>query len=138
MTSSSEPQRRRILVVDDNALTRSMISDIAAAAGFEPVIATSGEEAIRLVMQQDVQVAVVDQILAGITGAEFIRWTRTSPNPAVHTLPVVAVSGRFGSEQEMMAAGACCFLQKPFDEPRLVKALRWAADTYPRGGASEP
>ncbi|MGC3997362.1 MAG: response regulator [Anaeromyxobacter sp.] len=125
----------RVLVVEDEELLREMIADAIEQAGMAPVCAASGEAAVRIAQQEELGVAVVDHRLSGITGAEFIRWVKESPAPHLQQLPLIGVSGHLGTEQEMLACGACCFIQKPLEVPTLLKAIRWALEVYRTSGA---
>ena len=71
-------------------------------------------------------IAVVDQWMPGMTGAELIRILRAVPLPEVRAMPIVGLSGRGGSEHELLAAGAATFVAKPFGELDLVGAVRAA------------
>jgi CheY-like chemotaxis protein len=123
-------ERRRVLIVEDDVLVRTVIADVAAGAGYDPVCAPSVEDAIRVALRDTPHAAIVDRDLSGATGCELIRLVHDSPDERVRALPIIGISGRLGSEQEMLEAGACCFLEKPIDEYRLGRAIRWAIDVY--------
>lgn len=63
---------RRILVVDDERLTRISLADFLQEAGYETVSTGDGESAIRLQEKQPFDVCIVDIRLPGIDGVETI------------------------------------------------------------------
>jgi CheY-like chemotaxis protein len=116
----------RVLVVDDSLQIRSLLAHALRLRGFTPVEADGGAAALRLVMTQAFAIAIIDQHMPGMTGAELIRFVRGSPDPRVRSVPIIGLSGRPGSEHELLAAGAGVFLPKPFGEAELAAALRLA------------
>lgn len=120
----SEPLR--VLVVDDSVQIRSLLVHALRLRGFVSVEADGGAAALRLAMSGPFAIAIVDQHMPGMTGAELIRFLRGSPDPRVRSMPIIGLSGRPGSEQELLTAGAEVFLPKPFGESELAAALRLA------------
>jgi CheY-like chemotaxis protein len=118
----------RILVVDDAEQVRKILVQTLRALGFEPLQAESAPEALRLVLAGPPDVAIVDQWMPDMTGAELVRLMRASGDPRVRGVPVIGLSGRPGSERELLAAGALTFLPKPFRIAQLTAALRLALE----------
>ncbi|WP_242345950.1 response regulator [Anaeromyxobacter terrae] len=118
----------RILVVDDAEPVRKILVQTLRALGFEPLQADSGSAALRLALAVQPDVAIVDQWMPEMTGAELILRLHASPDARVRAMTVIGLSGRPGSERELLAAGALTFLPKPFRIAQLVAALRIAVD----------
>jgi CheY-like chemotaxis protein len=118
----------RILVVDDAEQVRKILVQTLRALGFEPLQADSGPAALHLVLATPPDVAIVDQWMPDLTGAELVRLMRASSDPRVRAIPVIGLSGRPGSERELLAAGALTFLPKPFRIAQLMAALRLALE----------
>jgi CheY-like chemotaxis protein len=116
----------RVLVVDDAEAIRRLVAQALRQHGFEVLLAESGPEALRMAIDARPAIAVVDQWMPGMTGAELIRILRAVPLPEVRAMPIVGLSGRGGSERELLAAGAATFVAKPFGELDLVAAVRAA------------
>jgi CheY-like chemotaxis protein len=126
-----------VLVVDDSVQIRALLSHALRLRGLRPVEADGGAAALRLVMTAPFAIAIIDQHMPGMTGAELIRLVRGSPDPRVRSVPIIGLSGRPGSEQELLTAGAEVFLPKPFGEAELAAALRLAlADRLGNAGAA--
>ncbi len=121
----------RILVVDDAEPVRKILVQTLRALGFDPLQADSGPAALRLALAVQPAVAIVDQWMPEMTGAELIRHLHACPDAGVRAMAVIGLSGRPGSERELLAAGALTFLPKPFRIAQLVAALRIAVDPVP-------
>jgi CheY-like chemotaxis protein len=118
----------RVLVVDDAEAIRRLVAQALRQHGFEVLLADNGPEALRMAVDARPAVAVVDQWMPGMTGAELIRLLRAAPLPELRAMPIVGLSGKGGSEDELLAAGAGSFVSKPFGELDLVGAVRAALD----------
>ncbi len=117
-----EPQT--ILVVDDAEPVRTILVHALRLRGFNAIEADGGPAALRAVLASPPTLAIVDQWMPEMTGAELIQLLRTSPEPRIRALPVIGLSGRPGSESELVGAGAQTFLSKPFGGAQLDAALR--------------
>jgi CheY-like chemotaxis protein len=119
---------RKVLIVDDNLITRAMLRDIVKGAGFEVAVADSAETAVRAIVMNVPDVAIVDQHLGGVDGADFVRWLHACPIPDVRDVRLIGISGRVESKKDLVDAGACAFLAKPFQEDKLLSAVQTALD----------
>jgi CheY-like chemotaxis protein len=117
---------KRILVVDDNALLRTLLTQSLEHAGYEALSAESGEAALEAVRLSPPDVCVVDQVMPGMSGSELIRALRASPDERVRSLPAVGLSGWEGAERELLAAGAAVAVRKPCGVEPLLAGVRRA------------
>ncbi|HEY6100547.1 MAG TPA: response regulator, partial [Anaeromyxobacter sp.] len=69
----------RILVVDDNHLIRRLLDLILEGAGYVPVEAESGEEALVLAAEAQPDLIIVDEAMPRMRGSDLIRAIRRSP-----------------------------------------------------------
>lgn len=113
----------RILVVDDNHLIRRLLDLMLEGAGYVPVEAESGEEALALASEAEPDLCIVDEVMPGMHGSDVIRAIRRSRDPRLARVPVIGISGRNGAARELLAAGATTFVPKPLDEPRILAAI---------------
>jgi two-component system, OmpR family, phosphate regulon response regulator PhoB len=113
----------RILVVDDNHLIRRLLDLILEAAGYVPVEAESGEEALALAPEAAPDLFIVDEAMPGMRGSELIRAIRRSSDPRLASVPVIGISGRAGAARELLAAGATTFVPKPVEEEQILDAV---------------
>ncbi len=116
---------RRIVIVDDNQLTRVLLRDALAEADYDVEAYASAQEALAALLAGEPPVAcIIDQVLPGMTGVELVRSIRAARDARVRTLPIVGISSRFGAE--LVAAGADAVVGKPFTEGKLTAAVEAA------------
>jgi CheY-like chemotaxis protein len=65
-----------ILITDDDRESRETLRDIVEPQGYRAVLASSGEEAIEIVLHQPVHVVLLDMHMPTLTGLETIRLVR--------------------------------------------------------------
>ncbi|HTP29789.1 MAG TPA: response regulator [Anaeromyxobacteraceae bacterium] len=114
-----------ILVVDDNEVIRVIASKILADAGYVPFSAPDGKAALQLLDSHVFDLVIVDFVMPGMLGDDFVRCLRNHRNAAVRQIPVLGLSGsRRDAEALFGAAGATDHLSKPLAEPTLLEAVR--------------
>jgi len=120
-----EPPRahRRVLVVEDNAALRALLSMALESNGYVTLTAETGELALDLAAVDPPDVWIVDGAIPGMTGADLVRRLRASPDARLRDAPVLGVSGRDESAFELRRAGAWKTLRKPLDERSLLAWL---------------
>jgi len=104
----------RILVVDDSALYRKLLTEAASSLPeAEAVAVSSGEFALRRLETEKFDLVLLDLFMEGMSGAEALEKIKAS-HPK---LPVVMVSGATGRDAEItmgcLAKGAIEFIAKP-------------------------
>jgi DNA-binding NarL/FixJ family response regulator len=113
-----------VLIVDDDAGTRDLISTLLRRAGFETRLAADGDEALELADEGRPSVAVVDVNLGkGRSGYEICQELRDR----FENLPVVMVSGERTESFDRVAGlllGAGDYIVKPFDPDELIARVR--------------
>lgn len=134
---ASRPMDRplRVLVVDDNAPLRFHLGEALRNLGYLVYEADGGAAALRVALEVLPAIAIVDQWMPGMTGAELIRFLRAAPQAEIRTVRIIGLSGRPGSESELLGAGARVFLRKPFGELELRAALEAVLRDEPDAGA---
>jgi adenylate cyclase len=96
---------------------------VLAPRGYTIVAATSGEEALRLVESEPVDLVLLDVVMPGIDGLEVCRRLRASD--ATRFLPVVMITaGADRDKTNAIDAGADDFITKPFDQAELLARVR--------------
>jgi len=110
---------KKILVADDEAHIRHIVSMKLANAGYEVVTAEDGEEALELALAEHPDLVITDYQMPYLTGLEMCA--RLRANAATRQTPVLMLTARgFDIEpHEMSAAGIVGVLSKPFS-PREV------------------
>ena len=108
-----------VLAVDDQAANLRLLDAVLTPRGYRVLQATSGEEALAVLADQDVDLVLLDIVMPGWDGYETCRRIRADERTAY--LPVVMITAS-GNEQRIRAleAGADDFVTKPFDQSELV------------------
>jgi putative two-component system response regulator len=122
----------RILVIDDNAVAREVMSDMLESSGYEVVCASSANEALTLFIDDRIGLVLTDIVMPDLSGLELLESMRLHrPN-----LPIVLVTGANTRDNltEALRRGADGLVAKPFTKEELDQALTRALD---RAGRSE-
>jgi two-component system, cell cycle sensor histidine kinase and response regulator CckA len=109
---------RTILVVDDEAVTRSYVERALAAHGYEVLLATDGEEALEIIntTTREISLVITDLVMPGMGGHAFALEVARLPSPP----PLLYISAYDKPPGEM----AKRFLQKPFTIQELLQTVR--------------
>jgi len=127
----------RILVVDDNPMSRELAQDVLVDAGHEVRPAAGVEEALEAVAAFAPAVVLLDWHLKGATGADVLAVVRARDAPGRKPVRVVVVTADIRPELRAaaIAAGADALVTKPYRASQLLSAIDGAPDGD-GGGAS--
>ncbi len=126
-----------ILVVEDDQDINRLLCKILEGGGYCCRPAFSGSEAMLWAGQYEYDLVLLDLMLPGLTGEEFIARIRES-----RTMPIIVLSAKAGLESrvEVLRLGADDFIPKPFDNAevlaRVEAQLRRYKQFSPQGSAS--
>jgi len=110
-----------ILAVDDRRENRELVARNLSRLGHFVVTAATGEEALDVLAQSDVDVVLLDLLMPGMNGHEVLR--RIKERPEWRATPVIVISGSQDMDGiiECIEAGADDYMFKPFN-PVLLQA----------------
>ena len=112
----------KILIVDDAAFMRMMLSDILVEKGYQIAgEAENGEEAIRLYKELKPDLVTMDIVMPGVGGIESIREILKIDSKA--KIVVVSALGQQALVKEAIKAGAKGFVVKPFKPEKVVEEV---------------
>ncbi|HEX2060672.1 MAG TPA: response regulator [Thermoanaerobaculia bacterium] len=120
----------RVLVVEDDPHAYELISSALGSAGFLPIRARHGDEALRLAKEWQPIAVTLDLVLPGVDGWEVLK--RLKSDDATRTLPVVIIS-MVENRELGLALGADDYFVKPVDRERLLDRLRAIASRTGNG-----
>lgn len=115
---------RPIVVVDDDAVSRHVLSAALTRAGLEHVTLGSGSDALTYLSTHEAELLLLDLVMPDPDGYELLR--RFRADPKTRSLPIVVLTG-VDDEDEVtraFAAGADDFVKKPFRSDELVARVR--------------
>ncbi|OQX19938.1 MAG: hypothetical protein BWK76_02900 [Desulfobulbaceae bacterium A2] len=114
----------RILVVDDEMMQREVAAKMLKLLGYEVYTVAGGEDAVRFLHQQPVDLVLLDMLMDGMNGVETFRAIRAI-NPVQKAIIASGYSGstEFDQAREL---GARCLLMKPYSMVQLGQAVRMA------------
>jgi two-component system cell cycle response regulator DivK len=115
---------KRILVVDDQPDNRQIIRDLLDATDYELTEAENGEQALAAVAKQRPDLILMDIQLPIMDGYEATR--RIKADPALRSIPIIAVTSYAlsGEEQKARAAGCDGYVTKPYSPRLLLTRIR--------------
>jgi DNA-binding response OmpR family regulator len=114
----------RVLVVDDEREIRDLLKISLLAEGYEVVVASNGEEAIRLAKTGNPQVILLDIEMPGIDGIETCK--RLEADEKTRLIPIIMMTALGDRDIDAYLEGAVDVVKKPFDAVQLairVKAI---------------
>ena len=119
-----------ILIIDDNADIRSILKDLIIDAGYSTRVAANYNQALIEIDKKLPDVAIIDVKLdkGDNDGIELLNHIKQKNKD----VPVIIISGHANIEMAIksLKSGAFEFIQKPFDQERLLNFVRRAVENY--------
>ena len=128
-------RRLRVLVVDDDPQTLSLVRDTLTKAHFEPLLTGDPQAVGRLIQENRPQLVLLDLMLPETDGIELMEAV-----PALKELPVIFLSA-YGGDQRVARAlemGADDYIVKPFSPTELVARIHTVLRRWVGSAPSEP
>ncbi|MGA2408991.1 MAG: response regulator [Candidatus Binataceae bacterium] len=127
----------RIMVVDDDPDTVSILARHLQREGFVAIEAVSGAECLRIVREHPVDVILLDLMMPDMDGFEVCRALKEEAHTA--EIPVIMITARddLDARAEGMRLGVSDFLAKPVFRRQLANRIRAQLDVVAAGRATE-
>jgi CheY-like chemotaxis protein len=119
----------KILVVDDNIATVSLLESMLQIAGYEVIFAYDGPTGIQKAQAEKPTLVLLDVMMPQMDGIAVC--TALRKDPATASIPIVVLSAKTDEEsvKRALAAGANEYQIKPFNIEKLMKVVEKYADT---------
>ena len=119
---------QRILIIDDEAAIRESLETLLSLEGYLVETATNGEEGLDQIQQNIYDLVLLDLALPGKNGLEILQLIRELQP----VLPVIMITayGKVDNIVDAMRLGAQNFVQKPWDNDKLLADIRSAIGRY--------
>jgi two-component system cell cycle response regulator len=110
---------RRILVADDNAVSRELIREVLQKDNYEVIEASDGREALEKLRQDPPDLALLDIQMPVLDGKAVIQELRADPR--FSQLPVVALTAYAmrGDRERALSLGFNAYITKPINIPQF-------------------
>ncbi len=136
--------KKRVLVADDDASIRHAVSLKLTAAGLDVTVAVDGEEGLRLALEHEPELMIVDYAMPYMTGYDLCRELRK--HERMRSTPVIVLTAMEQDIDTTLAAelGVVRFMTKPFSPRELLASsqellgLRPCSPSGSRDGGGAP
>ena len=118
-----DAQSSRILVVDDDPVTRRVLLSVLERANYDVMASTDGHEALTELAAARIDLVITDREMPAMDGMELLRAVRQSPRHG--GVPVIMLTGITleTASDEADAEGASAFLTKPVSSRELLETV---------------
>lgn len=115
----------RVLVIDDSATIRKLVSSILARHGYVPIVAQDGRSGLEKLRSSEVALVLLDYSMPRMNAPQFCAAIRHDPR--LREIPVVLMSAREAFCEEMVRRGdATAAITKPFAPDALIETIEGA------------
>jgi two-component system chemotaxis response regulator CheY len=113
-----------ILVVDDSASIRQLLSYVLGGAGYQVIEAVDGEDALGKLQGRQVHLIISDVNMPKLDGISFVK--QVKQQPAYQQTPVIMLTteSKEAKKHEGRDAGAKAWVVKPFQPPQLLNVVQ--------------
>lgn len=114
---------KTILVVDDSASIRQVVSIALKGAGYEVIEACDGEDALTKLNGQKIHLIVSDVNMPKLDGIGLVKKVKAHPDYQFTPIMMLTTESQDSKKQEGKDAGAKAWLVKPFKPDMLLSAV---------------
>jgi DNA-binding response OmpR family regulator len=114
----------KILVVDDDPAQLRMVANLLNASGLKPLVANSGREAVRSMIEEKPDLILLDMMMPEMDGCQTCRIIRE-----LSQIPVIMLTGQRKSEEDLVQGldcGADEYIYKPVGNRELLARIKAA------------
>ena len=121
----------KILLVEDNAMNRDMLSRRLKRKGFEVLTAVDGRQAIDMAEAKQPDLILMDISLPGMDGWEATRYLKSKPE--TQGIPILALTAHAmaGDRAKSLRVGCNDYDTKPVEFPRLLTKMYALLEKFP-------
>ncbi len=119
--------KKTILVVDDEAISRTLLREILLEAGYEILEAADGLMALGLLEKRSIDLLITDRSMPGMGGLELLTKLREK-KIMIHAL-MISAYGEESFWSQAIGLGAVDYLLKPFKGGDVLKIVHKALET---------
>lgn len=114
---------KTVLIVDDSASIRQVVSIALKSAGYEVIEASNGEDALSKLTGQRVHLIISDVNMPVMDGITFLKEVKTRPAYKFSPVIMLTTESTDAKKAEGQAAGAKAWVVKPFQPAQMLAAV---------------
>ncbi|GJD20971.1 hypothetical protein RIVM261_059270 [Rivularia sp. IAM M-261] len=115
--------KKKVLVIEDEKLSRNNLVKILRAEAFEPISAESGAIGIQVAIEQEPDIIICDIMMPDMDGYEVLRFLRQEPSTTLIPFIFLTAKTERTDMRQGMNLGADDYLTKPFEIDELLEAI---------------
>ncbi|HEV2097519.1 MAG TPA: response regulator [Stellaceae bacterium] len=118
------PQRRKVLIVEDNALNMKLFNDLLMAHGYDTLQSKDGVEALAIARLHHPDLILMDIQLPEVSGLQVTKWIKE--DKSICMIPVIAVTAfAMKGDKEKMRDGGCeDYIAKPISVTSFIQTIK--------------
>ncbi len=113
----------RVMIVDDSKTVRQVLQMTLVQAGYEVVEAIDGEDALRQLTENSVDMLVTDLNMPNLDGIGLIKQVRQKAGNRFMPIIMLTTESQLEQKQKGKAAGASGWITKPFKPEQLLSVV---------------
>ncbi|MBW4441052.1 MAG: response regulator [Plectolyngbya sp. WJT66-NPBG17] len=112
-----------VLVVDDSAVVRELISTELRHRGFDVAVANDGVDAISLIQKHPPDLVITDVVMPRMNGYELCRWIKSDPRSQDIPVMICSIKGEDFDRYWGMKQGADAYMTKPCPPSEILSVV---------------
>ncbi|MDO9101604.1 MAG: response regulator [Candidatus Nitrotoga sp.] len=114
---------KAILIVDDSASVRQVVSIALKGAGYDVIEGCDGKDALTKLNGQKIHLIISDVNMPNMDGITFVKEVKKLANYKFTPIIMLTTESQEGKKQEGQAAGAKAWVVKPFQPAQMLTAV---------------
>ena len=114
---------KTVMIVDDSASLRQVVSIALKGAGYDVLEACDGQDALSKLTGQKVHLVISDVNMPNMDGISFVKNLKQLPEYKFTPVIMLTTESQEGKKAEGQAAGAKAWVVKPFQPAQMLAAV---------------
>ena len=114
---------KTVMIIDDSASIRLVVSIALKKAGYDVLEAEDGEDALNKLTGQKIHLIVCDVNMPNMDGISFLKAVKQNQSYKFTPIIMLTTESQEEKKQEGRAAGAKAWVVKPFKPDRMIAAI---------------
>ncbi|HEX2603840.1 MAG TPA: response regulator [Oxalicibacterium sp.] len=115
---------KTIMIVDDSASLRQVVSISLRGAGYEVIEGCDGTDALKKLTGQKIHLIISDVNMPNMDGISLVKAVKAMPAYKFTPIVMLTTESQDSKKQEGQAAGAKAWVTKPFNPPQLLAVVQ--------------